>query len=170
MKTNLLLCICFILLQHIQAQTESNQNLVRSTTGVSGSSVKVTQNNKVYVIQHSIGQPSAIGTFNKDNYILRQGFIQPNVLARIKDKNMPSNLQLSLYPNPFQDNISLSFNEEVKGEINIMVFDILGRLVFEKKYIANQNVNVILDKLSSGEYILKAVANQRQFITKILKR
>jgi len=68
----LLLCI-----QFIEAQNTTSANLVRATTGVAGSSENVTINNKSYTVQQSIGQAIAIGAFSAENYMVRQGFIQP---------------------------------------------------------------------------------------------
>jgi hypothetical protein len=143
--------------------------LVRSTTSASGSSDTVVNGDNTYVIQQSVGQPSAIGTYN-NKYTVRQGFIQPDVMAIVKDVNVPVNLQISLYPNPFDEQISLVFNEEIKGEIKITVYNMLGAQMFAKGYEANQQIDVLLGWLSSGEYILKANANQKQFISKILKK
>ena len=91
-------------------------------------------------------------------------------MAKIKDVNVPVNLQINLYPNPFDEQISLVFNEEVKGVIKITVYNMLGAQMFAKGYEANQQIDVQLGWLSSGEYILKANANQKQFISKILKK
>jgi hypothetical protein len=166
MKPFLWLCFCCL----IQQQALSQSNLVRSTTGASGASLEMKNGNNVYVIQQSVGQPSIIGTVREGEYVLRQGFIQPDILSRVAEKNMPLNLQLSLHPNPFQEQISLVFNEEIKGEINITVYNILGALIYTKNYQSNQRIDVVLDWVSSGEYILKTVANQKQFISKIIKR
>jgi hypothetical protein len=86
MKTRLpLILIVFTIIQQITVQNTSSANLVRSTTGVSGSSSTIsinnTINNKNYIIQQSIGQASVIGTFNNTEYAIRQGFTQPDVLA-----------------------------------------------------------------------------------------
>ncbi|NQY30744.1 MAG: T9SS type A sorting domain-containing protein [Flavobacteriaceae bacterium] len=170
MKHNLsLLCICCIFQQHIHAQTNSSQNLVRCTTGISGSTVEITSTNKTYVIQQSIGQASTIGTFNNNNYTLRQGFIQPNILAKIIDEKSPLNLQVKIYPNPFVEYITLSFKDEIKGDIKVALYDLLGRIIDTKSYLSNQLITVKLNKLPSAEYILKVHANRKQFITKIIK-
>ena len=79
-------------------------------------------------------------------------------------------LQINLYPNPFEKQISLAFNEEIKGDVKIVVFSILGSRVFYKNYKPNQKIDLRLDWLESGEYILKTVANQKQFISKIIKK
>ena len=65
----LLLCI-----QFTQAQNTTSDYLVRSTTGVAGSSETISANNNSYTVQQSIGQTSAIGTFSTENYTVGQGF------------------------------------------------------------------------------------------------
>jgi hypothetical protein len=141
-----------------------------STTGVSGSSESITVNNKSYLVQQSIGQASVIGTFNNAGYTLRQGFIQPNVLAKIVDANMSIDLEVIFYPNPFIESATLAFTETIKGTIEIGVFDMLGRLVFSNTYNAEQNLEVQFKNLSVADYILKVTANNKQFVKSIIKK
>ncbi len=166
MKLLLLVCFCCAFQQHVLSQS----NLVRSTTGASGSSEEITHGGDTYIIQQSFGQSSVIGTTENGTYIFRQGFIQPDVLSKIIEKDIPLNLQISVYPNPFQEQISLVFNENITDEINITVFNILGARVFSKSYQPNHQIDIRLDWLSSGEYIIKTIANKKQFISKILKK
>ena len=161
----LLLCI-----QCIQAQNTTSVNLVRSTTGVAGSSETISANNKTYIIQQSIGQASAIGTFSAENYTVRQGFIQPDVMSKIRDIAIPLNLEAVVYPNPFVKGVTLSFSEQIKDKVAVAVFDVLGRLVFSKSYAADQKVQVQFENLSVANYILKVTANNKQFIKKIIKK
>ena len=170
MKQQLLFAITLFLIQFSQAQNNSSEQLVRSSTGVSGSSEIITNNNKTYVVQQSIGQASAIGTFSNVDYILRQGFIQPNVLAKIRDVAIPLSLDAVIYPNPFVESVTISFSEQIIDKVEVAVFDVLGRLVFSKSYLANQKVNVQFNNLSVANYILKVTANNKQFIKKILKK
>ena len=170
MKQQLLFAITLFLIQFSQAQNNSSEQLVRSSTGVSGSSEIITNNNKTYVVQQSIGQASAIGTFYDSDYILRQGFIQPNVLAKIRDVAIPLSLDAVIYPNPFVESVTISFSEQIIDKVEVAVFDVLGRLVFSKSYLANQKVNVQFNNLSVANYILKVTANNKQFIKKIIKK
>lgn len=167
MKLLLLISFCCVFQQQVLSQSNP---IIRSTTGASGASIQVEKENKTLLIQQSIGQPSAIGTYSNTNYVLRQGFIQPNILAKIKEKNVPLDLKLNIYPNPFDKQISLTFNESIRSKINITVFDVSGRLIVTKAYEPYQYLDVKLNNLPSGEYILKVIANQKQFITKILKK
>jgi len=163
-----LLILLFI--QFSQAQNTSIDYLVRATTGVAGSSENITANNKGYIVQQSIGQASAIGTFSAENYMVRQGFIQPNVLAKIIDTTIPLSLEAIIYPNPFVESVTISFSEQITNKVEVTVFDLLGRLVFSNSYVAEQKLKVEFKNLSVADYILKVTANNKQFIKKILKK
>ncbi|MEN3325005.1 T9SS type A sorting domain-containing protein [Mariniflexile soesokkakense] len=151
------------------ALSQSNL-LVRSTTGISGNSNSVTYGEDTYVIQQSIGQTSAIGTFSNGTYTLRQGFIQPNVLSKIVDKNIPLNLGVSVYPNPFVADLTLTFNEDVSGTVKVSLYDIFGRLISEKKYLADKVITINFSDLQIASYIIKVNANNKQFVKKIIKK
>jgi hypothetical protein len=162
--------LCVFVIPQISAQNNSSEQLVRSTTGVSGSSETISANNNAYIVQQSIGQASAIGTFNNIDYILRQGFIQPNVLSTIIDKSISLDLKTIIYPNPFVESISISFTEKVSDNIEVYVFDVVGRMVFSKSYSAEQNLTVPLNNLSVSSYIIKVLANKKQFVKSIIKK
>jgi hypothetical protein len=170
LKQLLSLLIAFLIIQQVNSQNNSSEQLVRSSTGVTGSSEIITNNNKTHVVQQSIGQASAIGTFSNVDYILRQGFIQYNVLAKIRDIAIPLSLDAVIYPNPFVESVTISFSEQITNKVEVAVFDVLGRLVFSKSYLANQKVNAEFNNLSVADYILKVTANNKQFIKKILKK
>lgn len=169
-KLVLISALFLVFIQFTEAQNTSGNYLVRATTGVAGSSENVELNNKQYVVQQSIGQASVIGTFYDSNFIARQGFIQPNVLAKIIDIAIPLNLEAIIYPNPFTESVTISFSEQITDKVEVAVFDVLGRLVFSKSYLADQKVNVQFNNLSVADYILKVTANNKQFIKKILKK
>jgi hypothetical protein len=85
------------------------------------------------------------------------------------DKNTPLNLEAVIYPNPFMENINILFEEDITDEISVEVYDMLGRLVFAKKYAPSQNVNVMLGAPAMANYIIKIIANNKQLVKKILK-
>ena len=170
MKQQLLLLIfIFFIFFRLNAQVTSSEKLVRSTLSASGSSEIVTFDNLNFIIQQSIDQSSVIGTSKNNGYTLRQGFIQPNVLAKILDTSMPVDLEANFYPNPFTEKVSLAFTQQINGNIEVAVFDMVGKLVFLKKYEAIQSLQLQFDNLSLGAYILKITANNRQLIKNIMK-
>lgn len=171
MKQKLLFVSTFFLLFFIypKAQNTSSAYLVRSTTGVAGSSEAIIVNNQHYVIQQSIGQGSVIGKFQSNGVIVRQGFIQP---PTISSKIIPeeTNLDAIIYPNPVNNELNVSFNELVQGPITIQIFDMLGRNVFTKKSSATQNMSINLSFLASAQYIFLMNTEQKQFKANIIKR
>jgi hypothetical protein len=173
MKQKLFFTVFFFLMffSHLlQAQNSKSDYLVRATMGTLSSSENVIGNNKQYVVQQSIGQASVIGTFYDSDYTLRQGFIQPSVLAKIIDSGIPLELEATVYPNPFVGSVTISFTEEISDNIELEVFDLLGRQVFSKTYLATQKLNLELSRLPVTSYILKLTANNKQFIKKLLKK
>lgn len=160
-------CFCCLSLQQTIAQSSP---LIRSSLGISGSSETVRTETNTYTIQQSVGQNSVIGTFNNKNFTLRQGFIQPDVLAKIIDKSIPLSLKATFYPNPFIEIVNISFTEKIESQIVVELYDQVGRLVFSNKYLANQNLKTSLKNLPVANYILKVSANSKQFITTIIKK
>jgi hypothetical protein len=49
------------------------------------------------------------------------------------------------------------------------IFDINGKLIFEKK-VTKQNENIDLLGLSTGVYFIQILTNEEVFITKIIKK
>jgi hypothetical protein len=161
--------ILFYVSQFTRAQGAKSNYLVRSTIGLSGASQNIIVNSKIYTIQHSTGQMSAIGTFYNSNYTIRQGFIQPNVLSKIADVLNPIALEVGFYPNPFAESASLVFTEKIIGNVEITIYNMLGSLVFSKAYKADQKVKLDFNNLSLASYILKVTANNKQYIKNIIK-
>jgi hypothetical protein len=161
--------ILFYVSQFTEAQGVKSIYLARSTTGLSGSSENIIVNSKTYTVQQSMGQVSAIGTFHNASYTIRQGFIQPSVLAKITDIYKPLDLKVIFYPNPFEESASLVFSEIFFGNVEITVYNLLGSLVFSKTYKANQKLKLDFKNLSLSSYILKVTANNKQFIKNIIK-
>ncbi|MEK9603098.1 MAG: T9SS type A sorting domain-containing protein [Flavobacteriaceae bacterium] len=161
--------VALMMVNGLFGQNVKSKNLKRSNIGAGYSSASMVQNNKTYVIQQSIGQTSVIGTHSNDNYTLRQGFIQPDILEKIIDKQIPMILDLVFYPNPFYEKANLSFSEVIEGGVEVQVFDILGRLIISNKYQPSQQLELNLDLPNTGDYIIKVKANNKQFIKHILK-
>jgi hypothetical protein len=62
------------------------------------------------------------------------------------------NLEAIVYPNPFVENITIAFTEKITDKIEVHAFDLLGRLVFSKSYLADQKLKVNLPNLANAEY------------------
>jgi hypothetical protein len=152
-----------------QAQKSLQASLARSTTGIAGSSKIIAANGKSYVMQQSIGQASAIGTFYTKDYIARQGFLQPQIAAYNKGIAIPLNLDATVYPNPFSESVTIAFSEQINDIIDVTVFDALGRIVFSNSYSGGQKVTVDFFNFPPAYYLLKVTANYKLFMKKIIK-
>lgn len=75
---------------------------------------------------------------------------------------------ISIYPNPSKGLFTVNLNEDYR-EMNILVFDPVGRIVNTSHYTNNQEGNVDLTSLTKGIYILKInvdgrIANKKVMI------
>lgn len=173
MKKHSFLVIIFCFVCSIQAQ-ENNASkayaIASSSLGASGSSNSVTTSKGKYFISQSVGQSSVIGTSSKGGYYLRQGYQQPPSKIKIVNEFDNNSIQATVYPNPFEQSVSISFNDIIKNEISVTVFDVSGKLVYSKTFTEAQYIEVHLENISQGTYILKATSNNKLFNTKLIKK
>ncbi len=78
---------------------------------------------------------------------------------QIKNKNCnEENAIISLYPNPANDFINITFHSTTKYEfLNIKIIDVLGKTILEKNIEpinANEPVSLSVDKLIAGNYMI----------------
>jgi hypothetical protein len=76
-----------------------------------------------------------------------------------------SNLQLSVYPNPTQDNVNVQFFAETEGEYIIRLIDNIGRTLITKTGNASNGVNTALvntDGIAKGVYHVSIIMNEKQ--------
>lgn len=148
-----------------QAQENNLRILLRSTTASVGTSSQVNR----YIVQQSIGQSSPTGTFTVGNYEVRQGFIQSDVWTKIADPTTSLLLNTTVYPNPFIDQVHVSFIESITSSIQIEVFTVLGKKMSSETYPIAQKIILDLSRLVSGGYFLRVAANSKQFTGRLIK-
>jgi len=75
----------------------------------------------------------------------------------------------SLYPNPNNGNFAVEFNSNTTDDINISVFDIRGRKVFDQNYLNNGNFsqNIDLKDAQAGIYLVVIKDGEHSQIRKI---
>lgn len=163
----LLLSLCVATLG-ISQETNS-ENFVRGTTSLGGSSEVIQINGTSVIVQQSIGQSSPIGATEAGGKTIVQGFIQPNVLEKILTPDIPEDLKVGVYPNPFNSLLVIDFELLPLTPVDVTVFDLLGSQVNIKSYSALRQLTVDLSSLTSGYYFLKVECDDKQHIEKILK-
>ena len=149
---------------------------VESSTIASGGSTTVI-NGKYY--SHVIGQSSVVaGTATKSGVTMRQGFKQPNLLARtiqhsgLKIQVAEENpMTYTVFPNPFSDKIKIKFSEVSKSPSFIAIYNISGQSIWEKMYPEKiDEVNLTdFENVRIGKYILHIVYKGKPFIASIVK-
>ncbi len=74
--------------------------------------------------------------------------------------------KLTVFPNPAQNQISISIPLEAYGESWLKIFDMSGRLVMTEKMI-QPTQTVDITSLSSGQYLLQVMQNDNLSSTKL---
>ena len=149
---------------------------VESSTIASGGSTTVI-NGKYY--SHVIGQSSVVaGTATKSGVTMRQGFKQPNLLARtiqhsgLKIQIAEENpMAYTVFPNPISDKIKIQFSEISKSPTFIAIYNISGQLIWEKMYPEKMDeVNLTdFENVRIGKYVLHIVYKGKPFVASIVK-
>jgi len=95
------------------------------------------------------------------------GFL--GTVTSIKEKENISN-PIQIFPNPAQDKLNIQFAENFNTEqITIAVYDIMGKIVFEKEYLSESLISVDVQNLIAGCYFLKINNNNIVLTNKFIK-
>ena len=86
------------------------------------------------------------------------------------DKSSSLSLDVTFFPNPFVESTHLIFKENINGPVEVALYDMVGRLLFNETYEGEKAVKVDFNNLFLGKYILKVKANNKQFIKNIIKK
>ena len=81
----------------------------------------------------------------------------------------PSN-QISVYPNPSQDQFNISLGLVTEQDVNLVLMDLNGREISRKSYsdIKNQTLRLNLDNYPKGLYVLRIELKDEVIIKKIV--
>ena len=143
-----------------------SQNLHRQMLSSQGESKVLT--NGMYVSQ-TIGQQSAIGN-HTNGVTVGQGFQQSNWVKYV-NSNVVAQITTTTYPNPFITTVNFQFSLPIKETIEIAVFDIHGRLIFQdKKRATDSLLTVELPQLASSNYLVRLSAPNYTYYSQILKQ
>jgi hypothetical protein len=166
--TSILLLI-FVSLVQFQSTTINAQSLVnlRSTLSLGGDSRQYTNQGHQYIIQQSIGQASVIDSYQANGIIIHQGFIQP--FKGLSIRNTHKKLDSSISPNPFTNNITIKFSEKITEVLNISIYNLQGITIHCSTHKETQELQITLNDLTAGFYIIRVSTGSRFFVTRIIK-
>lgn len=121
------------------------------------------------LVSQTIGQQSAIGN-HTNGVTVGQGFQQSHWAKYVKS-NTSVNIATTTYPNPFITTVNFQFSQPIKETIEIAVFDVRGRLIFQDKKRASDSVLTIeLPQLASSNYLVRLTTPNYTYYSQILKQ
>jgi hypothetical protein len=122
------------------------------------------------LVRQSIGQLSTSGNYDSETMTVGQGFQQSLWQKYIASSKTEAVGDISTYPNPFVNLVNFQLVENIVGVISIYVFDVNGRLVFQKdKEMNGSLLTVDLSSLPRSQYLVRLKSEKFNYYTKILK-
>jgi|GEM_PF-638771 len=81
--------------------------------------------------------------------------------------------QILVYPNPFRESIHLDIESKGEKELQVTLYDVLGKAVFTKTIHVQHGMNTVtisqLEMLSSGIYYLETAVGKTKQLSKLMK-
>ena len=108
------------------------------------------------------------GNYSNRNLNIGQGFQQSKV-GRLYIKGLNKEISLTIFPNPFENQITISYNAQEL--VNVTIFDMTGKLIY-KNNLSFISVNNTIDVsfFSTGVYLVRLQSKLNTSYTKIVKR
>lgn len=101
-----------------------------------------------------------------------QGNAQTEVkISPILASETPKGADISIYPNPVNEQLNVSFDSEPNKQINITILDSRGRVIEQRKLKAvggKQQEKFDIRNITSGQYLLKINTSQQEVVKKII--
>ena len=121
------------------------------------------------MVSQTIGQQSVIGN-HTNGVTVGQGFQQSH-WAKYENSNVANQITTTAYPNPFVTTVNFQFSQPISETIEIALFDVRGRLLFQDKKRATDSVlTVELPQLASSNYLIRLTATNYTYYSQILKK
>ncbi|BDB52416.1 T9SS type A sorting domain-containing protein [Flavobacterium ammonificans] len=148
------------------SSTLYSQNLQRQMVTAQGNSFTIA--NGMYISQ-SIGQQSLTGTSQKNNLTISQGY-QQSLWSNYIKTNDASIISTKTYPNPFFDTVYFQFSQLINTSIQITLFDITGKIVYQETKKPNEKILSIANlQLPSATYLVRLTADKLNYYTQIIQ-
>lgn len=108
-----------------------------------------------YKMEWTLGE-LAIESLGNSMFHLTQGFHQPNVGVNTVGVNeLETTIAATIWPNPTQEELNLSFGSPLRGEVNASVVGLDGRLVLTRTLNGGTTTTVMpVGDLAPGGYLL----------------
>jgi len=94
---------------------------------------------------------------------------EPMSSASVIERN--PGLQVSVYPNPVKDHLTIYFGKEIQGNADINIFDITGQQVYSSNLVISGNsisVSIPESTVCNGLHLIKGVTESGVFSSKFM--
>ena len=120
------------------------------------------------IATQTIGQTSVTGTYDNLSFKIGQGYQQAFWGRIINEQNSPD-FEVSVYPNPFENDFNILYNGE--GLMSVSIYDVAGKLIYNKDHLfTTPQKTISVDAISSGVYLVKLQSNKLNYFTKLIKQ
>jgi hypothetical protein len=120
------------------------------------------------LVAQTIGQTSVIGNYSNNNLNVGQGFQQSKV-GRLYIKGLNKEISLTIFPNPFENQITISYNAQEL--VIVTIFDMTGKLIYKNNLsFISENNTIDVSFFSTGVYLVRLQSKLNTSYTKIVKR
>jgi hypothetical protein len=158
MKNKKLIFSAFLLVIGLTAQAQQATTATGGdATGTGGS------------VAYSVGQ-IVYTTHTGTTGSVAQGVQQPYEISVVLGvENSLIDLDISAYPNPTTQNLTLSIGNDISENLHFQLCDLSGKII-ERRKISNRTETIHMENLATATYFLKVInANNEVKIFKIIK-
>lgn len=138
----------------------------KSVMAIGGSSQNIDLNENTVYIRQSIGQNGISGTSKKNNIILIQGFIFPQMSVRGVKENENLDVEIKSIDNLNAYNIFI--NTRSIYDFKISLYTLQGKKIYFN-HLKNNQFTIDLNRFPKGIYILSINSLNKYFSKKLIK-
>lgn len=110
--------------------------------------------------------------FSKDSTIIAENYNENNITINETKENDAVNISdnIFLYPNPTDGSFTIEFTDKNESSAEIIIYNISGKIVFEKNSVSNDKIAVNICHLPKGIYIVQINRSNIAHTQKIILR
>ncbi len=90
----------------------------------------------------------------------------PNAIRKTQEDK----LDMDVYPNPFNDDLTLSFGDENLKMAKVQLFTLSGSTVYNNVVSASTTLTVSLSEIPNGVYVCVVSSGNKQYVKKVVKQ
>ncbi len=103
-------------------------------------------------------------THTTGDFYLTQGFQQPGFMIVSAELTTLPDFEIRLYPNPATDFIRVEWTSDIRSEVHVELYDLLGRRISHLKSDNNSShIRVNMQSLQRSAYLLRVYSGDGEF-------